>query len=410
RVRHASLNPPYDGHPGQQATLYGDPDLGDTLDGPLLLVGSTARSASIGGPPGSAEDGRVVDLGDHDGFLIGEADWTWVADTSDGQDYVEFVVGRGVDDQELIRAAAGAQFTGNSTAIAADSVPAGLQPLISAGGRDGPYALGVGETLVLEVLDGSHARVIGYIVRADPRLAAMWGFWAADSDGTMIRGQPGSAGDLVGNPGDDAEPARVWAEAGMVFSVQARGSAIAYLDDVVNGLRVGTEAELASMQGGLLERNPTAEEIGCPPGSRVVSAVQGDVRWVLGVGTLPGNPVERSESCTALVTGEGTTGGGIGSFNLAPLGQLSSNTSGIGGLPSGLDGTILGGVAPPGTARVSITDPDGVVVDAVLSVDGPRPGERLFGQFFTGNVTAFVGPYEVTAFDAAGAVLAMVTA
>lgn len=396
-----------DGYPPQRATLYGDPSFADTLDGPLVLVGTSEGSASLGGPPEPAGDGESVDLGSRDGFLKRSGDLTWIG--IPGNDYVEFVVGRGVADEELIRAAAGAQFTGDSTAIATDSIPAGLEPLISAGGRDGPYALDVGETLVLEVPDGSHSRLIAYIVRADPRLAAIWGFWTADAGGTTIRGQPGSAGELVGNPGDETEPARVWAEAGMVFSVQARGSAIPYLDTVVRSLRVGTEAELAAMRGATLEQAPTAEEIGCPPGSLVVSAVQGDLRWVFGVGTLPGNPVETSESCTALVTGEATIGGGIGSFNLAPLGQLSSDTNGIGGLPSGQDGTILAGVAPPETTRVTIAGPDGAVVDAVLSADGPRPGERLFGQFFPGDVAMFLGPYVVTAFDASGAVLHAVT-
>ncbi len=406
RVWGVDYNPSDDRPPAHRITLYGDPSFADTLDGRLVLVGSSSGSASLGGPPGGAADGESVDLGGKDGFLIRSGELTWIG--IPGNDSVEFVVGRGVGDEELIRAAAGAQFGAVTATIAADSVPAGLEPLIAAGGRDGPGG-GARESIALEVLDGSQSRVIVSIARADPRLAAVWGFWTGDPGGTMIRGQPGSAGDLVGTGHDEeVEPGRVWAEAGMVFVARARGSAVPYLDDVVNSLRAGTEAELESMRAATLERAPTAEEIGCPPGALVVSAVQGDLRWVFGVGTFPGNQVETSESCSALVTGAGTIGGGIGSFNLAPLGRLSVNVSSGSG-PGVPDGTTLAGVAPPGTARVTITGPDGVVVDAVLSVHGPRPGERLFGQFFPGDVAAFVGPFTVTAFDATGAVLGTVT-
>lgn len=43
-------DPPRDGDEPARATLYGDPDLADTLDGPVLLVGTSSGSATIAGP------------------------------------------------------------------------------------------------------------------------------------------------------------------------------------------------------------------------------------------------------------------------------------------------------------------------------------------------------------------------
>jgi hypothetical protein len=38
------------------ATLYGEPTLADTLDGPVLLVGDSGGSANLGGPPWERDD------------------------------------------------------------------------------------------------------------------------------------------------------------------------------------------------------------------------------------------------------------------------------------------------------------------------------------------------------------------
>jgi hypothetical protein len=104
-VLESAYNPPDDGYPPSQATLYGDPTFTDTLDGPVLLVGSSSGSAVIGGPPGSAEDGRPVEFGLADGFLLKEGDRTWVSIPTEGQDYTQFVVARGVPEDQLVRAA-----------------------------------------------------------------------------------------------------------------------------------------------------------------------------------------------------------------------------------------------------------------------------------------------------------------
>ena len=62
----------YDASAGGQepgrATLYGDPDLADTLDGPVLLVGRSEGSASLAGPEYDAP-GEDVDVGGRTGRL-----------------------------------------------------------------------------------------------------------------------------------------------------------------------------------------------------------------------------------------------------------------------------------------------------------------------------------------------------
>lgn len=188
-------NPPDDGHPPSRATLYGDPSLADTLDGPVLLVGSSSGSAIIGGPPLSAPGERRVDLGDREGWLVHVEDRTWVGiEQTESQDYVQFVVARGVSDEELIRAAETADFSTDTAAVAPGAVPEGLEPLIAGETTDGPYVYGAGESIRL--LGDPYINVYVHAVRAEPRLAALWGFWADDAAGTLVRGQPGSVGDM----------------------------------------------------------------------------------------------------------------------------------------------------------------------------------------------------------------------
>lgn len=148
-VLESAYNPPDDGYPPSRATLYGDPTFTDTLDGPVLLVGSSSGSAVIGGPPGSAEDGRPVEVGLADGFLLKEGDRTWVPT---------------------------ADFSTQTATIAVDAVPPGLEPLIVGSPQDGPFTYNVGE----RVRHGDSTTVYLSAVRADPRLSALWGFWADD--------------------------------------------------------------------------------------------------------------------------------------------------------------------------------------------------------------------------------------
>jgi hypothetical protein len=374
-----------------RATLYGDPDLADTLDGPVLLVGTSSGSASLAGPPQGTAGERAVDLGGRTGRVVRDTDRTWVL--IDGNDEREFVVGRGIDEEELVAAARGADFRPATATLAEDVVPTGLVPLVAGNAPDRPGG-DSGEHMSLQG-DGSWISVSA--VHADPRLAALWGFWVEDARGTVVRGRPGSAGDLQdADVGDPDARGRVWAEDGLVLSVVvtgARNRALdrdALLDRVVANLRVGTWAEFEALDGEIRTRPPTRGEAACGPDGWFVSGVEQTVRWSFQLRT---GPWDWSVCYLDLTSGVG----GGGSILPPPLGELAIPSRGSG---------IVGGVAPPGTARVTVTTPSGHTLEAQLSDAGPRPGERVWGAFvLEGLMAPSRPPFTVTAYDAAGAVL-----
>ncbi|WP_040338796.1 hypothetical protein [Candidatus Blastococcus massiliensis] len=388
-----------------RATLYGDPDLADTLDGPVLLVGTSTGSATIAGP-GYEAPGEEVDLGGgRTGRVVPDTDRTWVV--IEHNDYTEFVVGRGIDEDDLVAAARGADFESATVALASDDVPAGLEPLVAGSPQDQPGA-GSGESMSLQ---GSGSYLSVSVVRADPRLAALWGFWIEDASGTAVRGHPGSAGDLQGaNVGDPDARGRVWAEDGMVLSVivtangdrDRNADPDQLLDQVVENLRVGTWEEFEALDGEIRTRPPTREEAGCGEQGWFVSGVEGDVRWAFSL--QPGSSGGDEWSFCAM---EVSSGGSGGTLVAPPVGELVSSTGGASSRPDGSGGGVVGGVAPPGTARVMITTFDGRAFEAELSTEGPRLWERVWG--------AFIPPVEpppgspplltATAYDAEGVVV-----
>jgi len=387
-----------------RATLYGDPSLADTLDGPVLLVGTSSGSAIIGGPPEGRPGDGEVDLGGETGWLVHEADRTWVGMDGDGEDYVEFVVGRGIDDKALIAAAAGADFSTDTAALAADAVPAGLAPLIAGSPTDGPYTHAMGEQFVLA---GEQGTVFVSAVRADPRLAALWGFWTDDAAGTVIRGQPGSLGDMHGIYLANDARGYVWAENGMVLSVIGVGDGDRFIEQVMGALRLGTDAELEALRRGALDRLATPEGIRCQAGTPIVTGGDGELRWAVGVEPDPAGGDQWS-SCLRVITLDGFPPQGPSPFDLPPVGQIGVTSIGSGeGVATFPKDVLIGGVAPPGTARVAIRDVEGFTVDAVLAEPGPRPGEKLFGAFLRDVPIVMNGQrLVVTAYDAAGTVLA----
>lgn len=391
-------DPPDSSYEPARATLYGDPDLTDTLDGPVLLVGTSTGSATIAGP-GYEAPGEQVDLGSgRTGRVVPDSDRTWVV--IEGNDYTEFVVGRGIDEDELVAAARGADFASATTALGPDAVPAGLEPLVAGSAQDRPGS-GAGVHMFLQ---GDGSQVTVNAVRADPRLAALWGFWLEDATGTEVRGHPGSAGDLQGaNVGDPDARGRVWAEDGLVLSVvvtmdsagDRAANADQVLDQVVEGLRVGTWEEFEALEGEIRMRPPLRAEAPCPPGGSFVSGVESGVRWVfhLQPNAYPG--ATEWMTCTFDLTSYGGNGETV---TPPPPGELAV---------SGREG-IVGGVAPPGTARVTVTTAGGLVVEAQLAAEeGPRPGERVWGAYVPPGPPAPLGPPPptVTAYDAAGTVL-----
>lgn len=391
-VTDVSYNPQPGGSGGACATLYGDPELADTLDGQVLVVGSSSGSAHGGPPPSGSPGEREVDLDGQVGRLVPDDDRTWVA--INGNDHVDFVVGRGIGEDELVAAAGGADFSSAPSSLSADAVPAGLEPLVAGCPGDGPVGSGTGLGLTLQG-DGVPWSTVS-AVRADPRLAALWGFWLRDAVGTLVRGLPGSAGELTGTGGGAVDVrARVWAEDGMVLAAVMFGGGDELLDQLVQSLRVGTLSEAEALDEEVRNRPPTGAESPCPSDSGFTSGVEGASRWVFQLAPNPHSGIGEWSACTFDLTSGGGSGGSV---MPPPLGELA-----ISGFGSG----IVGGVAPPGTARVTVTAADGSTLEAVLAADGPRPGERVWGTF----IPLFpppggTSPFTVTAYDAAGAVLA----
>jgi hypothetical protein len=284
-----------------RATLYGDPSLADTLDGPVLLVGTSSGSAIIGGPPCCLPGERRVDLGGREGLLIHDADRTWVNVDPGQSDYVQFVVARDVSDDDLIAAAASADFSTPTATLAADAVPDGLAPLIAGSPTDGPYTHAVGEQIVLA---GESDTVYISAVRADPRLAALWGFRTDDAAGTVIRGQPGSLGDMHGIYLANDARGYVWAENGMVLSVIGVGDGDRFIEQVMGALRLGTDPELEALRGGALDRLATPEGIGCQAGTPIVTGGDGELRWAVGVEGRGGARPRRRRPVVELPAGD----------------------------------------------------------------------------------------------------------
>lgn len=381
-----------------EATLYGDPTFDDTLDGRVLLVGDSSGSAYLGGAPRGMPDERQLDIGRLGGWLTHDGARTYVGLEVDEPDYAQFLIGRGLTDEEMIAVAETATFEGVAR-VDPGSLPDGMQPLIESGPGDGPFSYGT-RGLFME-LSGPDARMLVDVVRADPRLAALWGFWTGDPEGTEIGGMPGSDGTLGGTLMYAGERGVVWAEDGLVYAVA--GTAGAPVDAVAAGLRPGTDAEFAATLQTQQDRVVTAEDLGCPPGSGVVSAVAGDMRWAFALGDGSGR--NRNICWNALPLGQFPTGanGGDG-FELAALGQISSYETG-GNVEAGSPiSALIAGVAPPGTTRLVLAPPGRPPVDAVLADGGPRPGEIMWGQWLHGYDN-IIDPVLLTAYDEDGNVL-----
>ncbi|MBA3523093.1 MAG: hypothetical protein H0T85_00770 [Geodermatophilaceae bacterium] len=311
--------------------LYGDPADDDTLDGRTLIVSTSGGSAAIGGPRIGIDPERI-DVGNRRGVLVHDGDRTWFSFDTDRQDYVEFVGARGLTDDEVLAAAAGAVFAGPSESIGPEALPSDLRPLSSSARID------CGEMISLG--DGRGAIWVN-VVRAEPRLASVWGWWVRDRTGAAIRGRPGSAGTLHGTAlGDQA---RIWAENGVVISVIGRDADPAALDAVTAALRPGSAAEFARMQESLLAGAPTAKDVGCPTGAAVVSArdvttERVEIRWVTALGVDPTSAASIPWQCNDLIYATGSSGVAVARFSLGGPARLTLPAS-----RSLRQGTLVGG-------------------------------------------------------------------
>lgn len=191
------------------ATLYADPSIADPLDGPALLVGTSSGSAMIGGPDPTMPGARKVDvdIGYGPATLVPAGDRTWVVVPTPYQDHIAYVIGRGVDEDELLAAARSADYLGKPPSLAPGTAPAGLVPVVAGSPGDGPTSW-QGEEVELLVDD---VLVEVSVVEADPALAKLWGFWAVGA-GEPVDVRGAAAGPMPGaNIGTDAY-GMVWAD------------------------------------------------------------------------------------------------------------------------------------------------------------------------------------------------------
>jgi hypothetical protein len=179
-----------------------------------------------------------------------------------------------------------------------------------------------------------------------------------------------------------------------------------FIDQVVQDLRLGTDGDLEAMRRGALDRLTTPEGIRCQAGTPIVSGGEGELRWAVGVQPDPAGGDQWS-SCLRVITLDGFPPQGPSPFDLPPVGQIGVASIGSGeGVATFPKDVLVGGVVPPGTARVVIGDAGGRTVDAVLAEPGPRPGEKLFGAFVRDVPVVMNGArLVVTAYDASGNVL-----
>jgi hypothetical protein len=248
-----------------RALLLGPPDRDPTdADAPLVVVGSSSGSASIAGPhdvPRREVDDLGVD-GPAGSYVAVDGPWTWVVFNAEGrchQDCLDFVAGRGVDEDDLIAVARATDFGEGAPEADPDALPDGLVPLATVPGADGVLVVGTAR-IDVEAVDGPGSGWLTVqMAEADPWLSALWAFWIEEA--ATIRGLPGHAG-RAGATIDEADTARTWVEDGTLVTVLAWSVGDPTVDAVVDGLRAGAPAELAALHDAMGSRPITAADVG----------------------------------------------------------------------------------------------------------------------------------------------------
>ena len=201
----------------------------------------------------------------------------------EGNDYIEFVVGRGIDEDELIAAARGADFGSATATVAPDAVPAGLEPLRRRRAR----RTGPGPARACRCLQGRRRAAVS--VRGARRPAPRGAVGILGRGRHRHRGArpPGLRRRHPGRELSDPDArGRVWAEDGMVLSVVVTGGA--------DGTGPGPDGsstrwsagcawargqEFEALDEEIRTRPPTREERAARPGSGLRERRRGASRW-----------------------------------------------------------------------------------------------------------------------------------
>lgn len=381
--------------------LYGQPGVGDPLDGSMLVVGTAFHDAVPVVPTTGTAGFRAADLGGRTVAVGRDRVWTWVTwHLPDCVDECQgFVVGRKLSEDEVLQAARGATADQNRPTVAPDALPRGLEPLVSGGFNLTGFSL-AGAQLVDWSSGGG--RVV-LTVAPDDRLGLIMRFWM-DGESVRIRGEVGSSGRTAKLGVGDSLQARAWSESGralLVVSVRVSADA---LDRFAADLRGARDGEWEQVRGRTLDVSNESVVRRCSSSDGPLVALgrnEGRYRWVVGFGLGRGDEIVH---CQIVLTAERSSLGSSGSPR--PVrGGLSAAASGIAGATDPV-GLFVMGVSPPGTFRVTAELADGRAIDAELADEGPATGERYYALFVEGD---FRAQPTIVALDANGGELSRLT-
>lgn len=369
---HRDLPPdPLDDPTRGAQTLYADPEAPDPARGRSLVVGRTTATDVAEGIV--APGGEAADLHGVEGRIIRAGD-LWVAawplphtEECTACDQEGFVAGRGLDRDQVLAAARGAQVGGRRPALPVDLRP-GLEPLgtVAGSGVHVPSWAPPPQHLTFRVGD---AEVRLTVLRADPRLVAHLEVWASDGrfaslDTSLWRAE--ALGD------------------GVVVQVGSSGTvdppSEATVDGILAALRPADPDDVAAAQARLLASVPLAPcdiELGgaADPTQAHLFGTAGEARWVIGMSFARGT-VSTCETIARVGTRPSSGGGGgPGALGDDPVEVVSRGVVGTG---DGRSYRVTVGHVPDVVARVAVAVVDLEPVDAALADTGPVPGRRWF--------------------------------
>ncbi len=403
RVQRAAL--PGDRHSPPVHSLYGDAGLDDPLAGPTLAVGTAIDDAYELVPTAENPGFRPIDLDGRRAAVGQDRAWTWVTwRLGCFEECFGYVAGRNLAEADVVaaaRLAQGVTVERPAPTLPADALPAGMGLLATGGLNLRGFGMDDAQEVTWEPAGGGGNGSATLTVVDDVRLALLLRFWI-DGVPTSVRGQAGSSGATaaVGVGVEDPFDARAWSEDGRGLIVLGRDLPKGAIDRFVDGLRAARPGEWDDVRGRVLDvsTDGAVEDCHSPTNPRAaVGGRGGSYRWAVGFAV---GRFDHFDFCFVVVTPERRLGGGV-SQPLPASGRLAVATYGLGGSAEPV-GLFVAGVAPPGTARVTVEVAGDPTVDADLAEQGPAAGERYFATFVEGDPRA---DPTVTAFDGSGAVL-----
>jgi hypothetical protein len=362
--------------PGAEGMILAVSNTGSD-SGPFLPDERTPgfRRTTVRGMP--AASGRIGD----DSWLV------WFPPDADQEQDQLAIIGRGVAEDVVARAAKAARVDGARITVPLDALPDGFVHVASApvgiAHLDRPLPVGI----TLSYRGEGGAQLVLQVAAADETLARLLGLVAVGRP-AAVRGVTGVEGPAVANGIAEAGVARAqvrtWSEPGVVAVVVSRGVRDAVVDDFVRGLAVRPASELSKLTWTF--RDVRVESLLAPGHQLAVSGTLPDGVWGIGVFETAGRPNME----TVGLRPSGRVFGGAGDATVDPGKVTGQGAEGAG------DGTLLFGTVPARAARVVVNVDSGAVTAELGPAIG---GARWFGAWVgRADVTAWTA----TAYDALG--------